>query len=337
MSDVDQLEELLARKRTPSEWRSVQGFRKESVPWKLWEKAKKGFWDPADIDFTKDKQQWDSLDEAQQLQVAGLARGFMVGEEGVTLDIVPLILAVADEGRTEEAMYLTTFAMEEAKHIDFFRKWFDGVGADPAELAERQRRRMEDQGSQPQQGSPMFESELPRIMRRVLTDRSPQAFLDCGVTYNQFIEGVLAISGYKVWGAMFASFGLLPGLQEGIGLVRRDEGRHITYGTYLCRRILANNPELLDWARNRMYELRDGTYPGGGGGGAYGANGNGNGNGNGEQRQGEGGPIMDFQRFAMEQVERRVQILEKAATLDPEQAELGVGAEEVEEQMDSLV
>ena len=49
----------------------------------------------------------------------------MVGEESVTLDTLPLSLAVADEGRLEEVVYLSSFALEEAKHVDFFRRWFD--------------------------------------------------------------------------------------------------------------------------------------------------------------------------------------------------------------------
>ena len=35
-------------------YRSTRGLDYESVPWKLWEKSKKLFWDPADIDFAQD-------------------------------------------------------------------------------------------------------------------------------------------------------------------------------------------------------------------------------------------------------------------------------------------
>ena len=44
---------------------------------------------------------------------------FQAGEEAVTLDLLPLIRAIAQEGRIEEEMYLTTFLWEEAKHVDF--------------------------------------------------------------------------------------------------------------------------------------------------------------------------------------------------------------------------
>ena len=35
-------------------YRSTRGINYDSVPWKLWEKSKKLFWDPADIDFSQD-------------------------------------------------------------------------------------------------------------------------------------------------------------------------------------------------------------------------------------------------------------------------------------------
>ena len=66
--------------------------------------------------------------------VAMSARGFMVGEEAVTLDIVPLLRCMSDLGRLEDTMYLSMFAMEEAKHTDMFRRWFDAVGLDPSSL-----------------------------------------------------------------------------------------------------------------------------------------------------------------------------------------------------------
>ena len=121
---TDTLEELTQKTRTYSDWSSTKGFRTDALPWRLWDKAKRLHWDPAAIDFTQDAKDWASLEPEQQMVVAGLATGFMVGEEGVTLDIMPLVFAMADENRAEETMFLTSFAYEEAKHVDFFHRWF---------------------------------------------------------------------------------------------------------------------------------------------------------------------------------------------------------------------
>lgn len=49
---------------------------------------------------------------------------------------------------------------------------------------------------------------------------------------------------------------LFPGMRQGIQLVQRDERRHLAYGTYLCRRIVAENPGTWDFVEHRMGELR---------------------------------------------------------------------------------
>ncbi|MFK7982220.1 MAG: ribonucleotide-diphosphate reductase subunit beta, partial [Saprospiraceae bacterium] len=93
----------------------AKGLDFDSFPMKLWAKAKKyGIWDPAAIDFTQDKKDWDNLNHSEQLFIARVVTQFQAGEEAVTLDLLPLIMAVAKEGRIEEEMYLTSFLWEEA-------------------------------------------------------------------------------------------------------------------------------------------------------------------------------------------------------------------------------
>src|SRR5262249_59532633 len=76
------------------------------------------------------------MSDEERTRVALSARGFMVGEEAVTLDIIPLLRCMSDLGRLEDTMYLSMFAMEEAKHTEMFRRWFDAVGLDPSSLDE---------------------------------------------------------------------------------------------------------------------------------------------------------------------------------------------------------
>jgi ribonucleoside-diphosphate reductase beta chain len=352
---TDTLENIQEKTRVYSDWSSTKGLRTDILPWRLWDKAKRLHWDPAEIDFTQDAKDWAAMPEEHQMIVAGLATGFMVGEEGVTLDIMPLVFAMADEGRAEETMFLTSFAYEEAKHVDFFHRWFQAIGVSPVEMRRKQRARAEAAGMQlqdPEQPNGLFESILPRTMKRLLTDRSPEAFLDASVTYNQFIEGCLAIAGYRMWGQMFDNFGVLPGLREGIGHIQDDERRHIAYGTYLCRRIIAADNSLAEYAVDKMYELR-GMYAQGfaglrtdnglsrasaeeviaaaraeqekaqanGGGGGYG---------------GGGGQFGIFAEVMLRQVDRRIALLRNAAKVDLASAESGVGAEEIEQELEQV-
>ena len=160
-------------------------------------------------------------------------------------------------------MYLSMFAMEEAKHTDMFRRWFDAVGLDPASLDDLVRARQAALGQGDRPG--LFDGALTRVMRRLDTDSSPRAILDATLIYNQLVEGVAAIAGYRRWEQTFRSLGKLPGLEAGIKLTQRDERRHIAYGTYLGRRIIAENPELWEWVEQRWAKLTAGF------GGGYGA------------------------------------------------------------------
>jgi ribonucleoside-diphosphate reductase beta chain len=244
-------------------YRSTHGINHESVAWKLWEKSKKLFWDPADIDWSKDAEDWASMTDEQRLPFALSARGFMVGEEAVTLDIVPLLRAMSELGRLEDTMYLSMFAMEEAKHTDMFRRWFDVVGFDPSSLNDFVRRQADQVRAAGGRPRGLFDGELTQVMQRLDTDRSPEAILDATLVYNQLVEGVAAIGGYHRWNLLFRATEKLPGLEHGIRLTRRDESRHISYGTYLGRRIIAENPELWDFVERRWAELTEGFGQGG--------------------------------------------------------------------------
>ena len=104
------------------------GLRADSLPMRLYEKAKRhGVWDPAAIDFTQDAADWATLAELERETLVSLTSLFQAGEESVTLDLLPLMLAVAREGRLEEELFLTTFLFEEGKHTQFFRRFLDEV------------------------------------------------------------------------------------------------------------------------------------------------------------------------------------------------------------------
>lgn len=224
---------------------AARSFRTEILPWRLFQRAKRLAWDPADIDFAVDRTDWLGQEERLRRGITRLATTFMIGEEAVTLDIVPLLRAVSDSGRMEETMFLTTFLADEAKHAELFRTWFDAIG---------------ESGPFDEYLTPaheqIFDTDLPRAMARLDGDRSPEAFLDASLTYNHFVEGVLAMTGYWAWHRIFSMLGLFPGMRKGIELVQRDERRHLAYGTYLCRRIVAEHPETWSFVEKRMEELR---------------------------------------------------------------------------------
>jgi ribonucleoside-diphosphate reductase beta chain len=225
---------------------STRGLDRESLPMRLYAKAKRlGTWDPAAIDFTEDVEHWHLFDDDQREAILQLTSLFQAGEEGVTLDLLPLIEVVATEGRLEEELFLTTFLWEEGKHVDFFRRFLDEVCGTHDDLHR----------FHTPSYKLLFYDELPRAMSRLREDASPAAQVNAVVTYNMVIEGMLAETGYHSYFRALEQGNMMPGLRGGIANVKRDESRHIAYGVFLLTRLIAENPELWDAAEARMMEL----------------------------------------------------------------------------------
>jgi ribonucleoside-diphosphate reductase beta chain len=213
---------------------------------RLWQKAKRlGTWDPQSFDLARDREDWARFSEVEkEFMLRNLAL-FQAGEEAVTRDLLPLIETIAAEDRIEEEMYLTSFLWEEAKHVEFFRRWLDEVAEAHGDLWVYATPSYEK----------LFVEELPNSMQALRTDRSPAAQIRASTTYNMIIEGVLAETGYHGFRSSLQANDLLPGLLEGITLIARDESRHIRYGVYLLNRLIATTPGGWDLMNARMNEL----------------------------------------------------------------------------------
>ncbi len=213
---------------------------------RLYHKAKKlGIWDPQSIDFSQDILDWQRLNDTEKESLLQLTTLFQAGEECVTLDLLPLIIVIAQEGRLEEEMFLTTFLWEEAKHTEFFRRFLDEVAQEHSDLHHYHTPSYRK----------LFYEILPQAMHALLTDQSPAAQAKASVTYNLIIEGVLAETGYHAYYNMLDRNNILPGLKQGVGLLKRDESRHLAYGVFLISRLVAQDNSLWPIIEQYLNEL----------------------------------------------------------------------------------
>lgn len=225
---------------------TTRGLRRDIPPMRLFEKAKKfGIWNPSDFDFSQDKLDWAKLAPDEQDVLLRLTAQFQAGEEAVTLDLLPLIMTVAKEGRIEEEMFLTTFLWEEAKHTDFFNRFLTEVVGNPGDLSRYHLSNYQT----------IFYESLPQALNRLTTDSSPEAQIIASVTYNMIVEGVLAETGYHAYYTVLRDNNLMPATTRGIDLLKQDESRHIAYGIFLISRLLAEYPDLWEVAENTMNTL----------------------------------------------------------------------------------
>src|SRR2546423_15151073 len=86
--------------------------------YRRWEKQQ---WAVQDLDFSTDVQHWTSLDEGQRDAVRRTMTLFFVGEQAVTATLSPVLHAAP---REDERIFLATPIADEARHADFFQRFF---------------------------------------------------------------------------------------------------------------------------------------------------------------------------------------------------------------------
>lgn len=277
-----------------------KGLRHDIWPMRLYHKAKKlGIWNPRDIDLIQDREDWQRLPDNDKERLRRLILGFQAGEEAVTLDLLPLIMTIAREGRLEEEMFLTTFVWEEAKHTEFFRRVLDEVVQEHGDLHELRNTTTE---------RDLFAEELPSVMNRLLTDPSPENQIRASVLYNMIVEGVLAETGYYSYAQVLSAKHIMPGLQQGIGLIKRDESRHIAYGVFLISRLVAQDKSLWPLVEERMHHYYDAIA----------------------SSQERNGAPEDVRAYARQQFEKRLARIARAREQSVEQIYQQVGEEATE-------
>jgi ribonucleoside-diphosphate reductase beta chain len=174
----------------------------------------------------------------------------MVAEERITTKFAGLVLAYGTE---EEATFLATQQVDEARHMQFYARFQDEVIADPGTIAAHVERARE-------QLSPafarIFDESLVRAHERLLAHPGdPAAKVDFVTTYHLVIEGTLGLTAFRFITRYLEGEGLLPGFVEGYSRIHHDEHRHIGYGTWFVREAVRERPELADNVRATLRDL----------------------------------------------------------------------------------
>lgn len=220
-------------------------LRHDAPAMRDYHKAKRLLWDPRDVDLTTDSDQWPTLTPDEQDLILRLCSVFVAGEEAVTADLAPLMLALRQRGSLEEQMFVTTQLFEEAKHVEMFDRYFAEVFRTPVDTS----RYYTDSYRR------IFFEELPGALDNLLTDASPRAQVIAVATYHMTVEGVLAETGYYAAQRALQASGRLAGLVRAMQLIQRDEARHIAFGIALLQRLVSEDGALWDVLMARMNEL----------------------------------------------------------------------------------
>ncbi|MFB6172690.1 MAG: ribonucleoside-diphosphate reductase [Haloarculaceae archaeon] len=240
---------------------------RESRSNRYYRNAVERHWDPAEIELDADRENllaWAEShgEEARFMELKdGLAK-FGAGEEAVTEDLAPLGVVLED---IDDQMFLTTQLYEEAKHADFFeRYWSEVVRYVEDEMGWENTSPKDDRWF----NEPYVElfDRNRKAMHRLLEDGgdTPENRAKAYCHYHLTIEGILAQTGYygmqTSYGGGFEALPHLPGLVEGFSNIRSDEGRHVGFGMSQLKSLIADglDPSIIDDTVNELMPLVNG-------------------------------------------------------------------------------
>jgi ribonucleoside-diphosphate reductase beta chain len=212
-----------------------------------WEDAQ---WSPFAVDLKRDREQWPEIGEADRALVLFVLGSLMVAEERITTKFSGLVAAYGSE---EEATFLATQQVDEARHMQFYARFQDEVVAEPAavsEHVERARAQVSDAFRV------IFDEQLVKAHDDLVAAPGDKAAKVRFVTvYHQILEATLGLTTFEFSTRYLEREGLLPGFVEGYTKIHRDEHRHIGYGTWYLREAVRDDPAAADVVRQTLRDL----------------------------------------------------------------------------------
>jgi ribonucleoside-diphosphate reductase beta chain len=215
--------------------------------YRRWEDSQ---WSPFSIDLTRDAAQWPALDDDQRGLLYFVLASLMVAEERITTKFSGLVGA---HGSEEEATFLSTQQVDEARHMQFYARFQDEVVADPGTVGTHVQRAREHVSDAFRQ---IFDVALVQAHEQLVAAPADLAAKVRFVTiYHLILESTLGLTTFRFATEYLEREGLLPGFVEGYSLIHRDETRHIGYGVWFLRETVGEHPEQADTVRATLRDL----------------------------------------------------------------------------------
>lgn len=217
---------------------------------------RQGVWDPDELSYEQDRADVAEFTDAEREFFTAFCAGFYDGEENVTRTLTPYLTAIErmeDPGfdPVQAEMYLTTQLFEEAKHTDFFSRYFEEVFGtqDTAALTESDEAEADDG----YHTDDLYEvhDELLHAALHDSQDELRHSLAEAVTLYMGLIENQHARVGYVQYDQMFEQKDrelgrtVLPGFREGLRKIRTDEGRHILNGQWLMAELAEMDPSIV--------------------------------------------------------------------------------------------
>ena len=215
-------------------------------PQTLYRHWEEGQWSPFTIELGADAAQWQGMTGEDRSLVFWALASLMVAEERITTKFSGLVGA---HGTEEEATFLATQQVDEARHMQFYARYQDDVIADPGTIGEHVARAREQLS--PAFGTIFDEALVQAHERLVAAPGDAAAKVAFVTTYHVVIEGTLGLTAFNFITGYLERAGLLGGFVEGYSKIHHDEQRHIAYGTWFLREAVREQPSWETWCARR--------------------------------------------------------------------------------------
>jgi ribonucleoside-diphosphate reductase beta chain len=215
--------------------------------YKLWEESQ---WNPFAIDLERDKEQWAELDDGDRDLIYWVLAQLMVAEERITTKFSGLVGAYGNE---DEATFLSTQQVDEARHMQFYARFQDEVIAEPGTVSAHVERAR-------QQVTPAFRKIFDEALvqaheKLVAAPEDLSAKVRFVTIYHLILESTLGLTTFRFATEYLDREELLPGFVEGYSKIHHDETRHIGYGVWFLRETVREHAEAADAVRQTLRDL----------------------------------------------------------------------------------
>jgi ribonucleoside-diphosphate reductase beta chain len=215
--------------------------------YELWERQQ---WRTQDLDFSKDREDWHGFPAEERFQRMYGLSSFFIGEQKVAEELGPMMRAAPTE---EMRIFLCTQIADEARHVQFFNRFYDEVGV--LESDNLQDRLAETSAHLNPQFNVLFDELLKgKVDRLARAPEDLETLVEAITLYHMVIEGMLALTGQHFIISYNEENGTLPGFVEGFNNVARDEHRHVAFGARFLREMADADSRYRDAIQRTLVE-----------------------------------------------------------------------------------
>jgi ribonucleoside-diphosphate reductase beta chain len=215
--------------------------------YRRWEDSQ---WSPFAIDLARDREQWQAMGGDGRELIFYVLSSLMVAEERITTKFSGLVGA---HGSEEEATFLATQQVDEARHMQFYARFQDEVVAEPDTVAAHVGRA---RGQVSDAFREIFDGALVRFHEQLVANPADLTAKVRFVTlYHLILEGTLGLTTFRFATDYLEREQLLPGFVEGYSKIHHDETRHIGYGVWFLREAVRADRDAGDTIRAALREL----------------------------------------------------------------------------------